>query len=105
MDQGFGFPIPGEQPAAAQKDGGGQGKWWPQSKTVWGALITAVTTVLPLIGPLIGINISADLIKLLGDQTVAVVQALGGLVGTLLTLYGRVTASAPLVRQVVNVKV
>ena len=79
-------------------------KWWPQSKTVWGTLITLVTTVLPVLGPLIGINISADMIKVLGDQAIVVVQALGGLFGTLLALYGRAQATGPLIRQNVSLR-
>jgi lysozyme family protein len=102
MADDFKFPLPGDVPGQDVNAPGG--KWWPQSKTVWGALITAVTTVLPVVGPLIGINISADMIKMLGDQSVVVVQALGGLVGTLLTLYGRANATGPLVRQNISLK-
>jgi uncharacterized protein (TIGR02594 family) len=102
MTDDFRFPLPGEAPGQDAREPGG--KWWPQSKTVWGALITAVTTVLPVLGPLIGINISAEMIALLGDQAVLVIQAAGGLIGTLLTLYGRAQATAPLVRQDVKVR-
>jgi lysozyme family protein len=103
MSEDFKFPVPGQIPGQDVNAPGG--KWWPQSKTVWGALITAVTTVLPIVGPLLGINISADMIKVLGDQAVVVVQAVGGLIGTLLTLYGRANAAGPLVRSNVNVRV
>jgi uncharacterized protein (TIGR02594 family) len=110
MSDDFRFPRPGEIPGQGMP---GQtmptpdviGKWWPQSKTVWGAVITAVATVLPVIGPLLGINISADMIKMLGDQSIVVAQALGGLFGTLLTLYGRSQARGPLMRSDVKVRV
>jgi uncharacterized protein (TIGR02594 family) len=107
MSDDFKFPLPGDTPGHDATIPGGQvgGKWWPQSKTVWGTLITLVTTVLPVLGPLIGINISADMITLLGDQAVVVIQGLGGLFGTLLTLYGRSQATGPLMRSDVKVRV
>lgn len=71
-------------------------KWWGQSMTIWGALLTALSTVLPLIGPFIGLDISAAMIKELGEQVVVVLQAIGGLVGTVMTIYGRMRAVAPL---------
>ena len=64
--------------------------------TVWGILMTTLSAVLPTIGPLLGLNITAELVEQLGDQVVAVVQALGALVGTVLTIYGRVRANLPL---------
>jgi lysozyme family protein len=68
-------------------------KWWGQSLTIWGALITGMSTVLPLIGPLVGLDVTSDLVHQLGDQVVAVVQAVGGLAGTVLTIYGRTRAT------------
>ncbi len=106
MEKDFTFPVPGEVPGQPMpgSDAADGGKWWAQSKTVWGTLITAAATVLPVIGPLLGISIPADVIKSLGDQTVVVVQALAGLFGTLLTLYGRSQASAPLTRQSISLR-
>lgn len=71
-------------------------KWWGQSMTIWGALLTALSTVLPLIGPLVGLDISAAMVRELGSQVVVVIQALGGLIGTVMTIYGRMRAVAPL---------
>lgn len=79
-------------------------KWWLESKTVWGALITAATTVAPVLGPLIGIEIPAEVVKQAGAQAVSVAQALAGLLGTILTIYGRFDAQAALVRRDVNLK-
>ncbi|MEW5963547.1 MAG: TIGR02594 family protein [Pseudomonadota bacterium] len=79
-------------------------KWWGESMTIWGALLTALTTVLPVIGPLIGINITAELITALGEQLVNVVQALAGLAGILMTVFGRVRASQPLTRRTVSLR-
>ena len=81
-----------------------QGKWWAQSKTVWGALITAAATVIPVLGPLIGIELSGEVVRQAGEQTISAVQALAGLFGTLLTLYGRLKADGPLTRKDVNVR-
>ena len=76
-----------------------QPKWWANSMTVWGVLVTALSTVLPALGPVLGINITAELIRQLGDNVVVFGQALGGLVGTILAIYGRVRASGPLERR------
>ncbi|MEQ1651089.1 MAG: TIGR02594 family protein [Hyphomicrobium sp.] len=107
MNQDFKFPLPGEIPGQTmpgQIPDKPDGKWWVESKTVWGTLITALATVLPVIGPLIGLNLPADVIRQFGDQAIVVVQALAGLFGTILTIYGRAQASAPLVRRDVSVR-
>lgn len=106
MTEAFKFPLPGEipgEPMAGQPQIS-DGKWWLQSKTVWGALITTLATVLPVIGPLFGLYLPADVIQQIGDQTLAVVQAVAGLFGTLLTIYGRTTARVPLMRRDVNLR-
>jgi hypothetical protein len=77
-------------------------KWWASSMTVWGAAITALSTVLPVVGPLLGLDMTADMMKLLGDQAVILVQAAGGLAGTILTIYGRVRATTALERRQVT---
>ena len=74
-------------------------KWWGHSMTVWGVIITSLSTVLPTIGPLFGLNITAELVHQLGDQVVQVVQALGGVIGTVLTIYGRMRATTSLERR------
>ena len=80
-------------------------KWWGNSVTIWGALITALSTVLPALGPVIGIDITGDLVRDAGEQIVQTVQAVGGLIGTVVTIYGRVRASQPLERRDLTVKV
>lgn len=69
-------------------------KWWGESVTVWGALITGLATVVPALGPVIGIDVSGEMIRQLGTQSVHAVQAIGGVVGTLMTIYGRVRATS-----------
>ncbi len=76
-----------------------QPKWWGRSLTIWGAVITALSTVLPLLGPLLGIDLSAADILRFGDQMTQVLQIIGGILGTILTIYGRVRADAPLERR------
>lgn len=84
-------PTPAETPS--------EGKWWGNSLTIWGTILTGLTTVLPVIGPLFGLNLTADLIRQLGDNVVVFVQAAGGLIGTLMTIWGRVRATAPIERR------
>jgi hypothetical protein len=67
--------------------------WW-QSMTIWGTLLTAITTVLPLIGVTLGISITPEIAQEIGQNFVVVVQALGGLIGTLMALFGRARATA-----------
>lgn len=84
--------------------GNATGKWWLQSRTVWGALISAAATLIPVLGPMIGIELSGDVIKQAGEQTLGAVQAVVGVAGTLLTIYGRLRASVPLTRRNLNVR-
>lgn len=79
-------------------------KWWGQSMTIWGALITAAAAVLPTIGPLAGLDINAGLVRELGDQVLTLGQALIALVGTVLTIYGRTQAVLPLARRSITLK-
>jgi hypothetical protein len=74
-------------------------KWWGQSMTIWGVIITTLSTVLPAFGPLLGLDITAELIRQLGDQIVVVVQAVGGLIGTILAIWGRARATTSLERR------
>lgn len=107
MSDTFKFPRPGEipgEPMAGDPMQASDGKWWGHSKTVWGALITTLATVLPVLGPLFGLSLPADVIMQIGNQTMTVIQAVAGLFGTLLTLYGRSTASVPLMRRDVNLR-
>lgn len=79
-------------------------KWWGESLTIWGVIVTAAATVLPAIGPLIGIDITGEMVRQLGEQVTEVVQAIGGILGTLMAIYGRVRATQPIARRLVEVK-
>lgn len=61
-------------------------------------------TVVPVLGPTLGIDITGDLVRQAGDQIVQTVQAIGGLAGTILTIYGRFRASLPLERRNLTLK-
>ena len=72
-------------------------KWWGESITIWGAVITALSTVVPVLGPAIGLDLTPDLVRQTGEQLVSVVQAVGGLVGIVMTIYGRARATTVLI--------
>ncbi len=74
-------------------------KWWGHSLTVWGAIVTALAAIVPALGPVAGIDISSDMVRQLGGEIGGIVQALTGIVGTLMTLIGRARASTQLVRR------
>lgn len=79
-------------------------KWWLQSKTVWGALISALATFVPVLGALLGIDLSGDVVRQAGEQAMGALQAITALVGTLLTIYGRFKADGPLSRKFLSLK-
>ena len=70
----------------------------------WGALITGLSTVLPALAPVIGIDITADLVREAGEKIVETTQTVGGLIGLVMTIYGRVRASQPLTQRVMSLK-
>lgn len=81
-----------------------QPKWWGESVTIWGVIVTTLSTVIPALGPVIGVDITGDLVREAGEQIVGTVQAVGGLVGTIMTIYGRVRARQPLGQRDVTLK-
>lgn len=81
------------------------GKWWGESLTIWGALLTAVTTVAPAICAALGIDMPAELLRTLGRDAALVVQAVGGLVGTVMTVVGRIRAKLPIERRTVQMRI
>jgi len=89
---------------ASETEPATEGKWWGQSMTIWGALLTAMSTVLPLLGPILGLDLTPELVQRLGQDIVILVQALGGVIGTVLTILGRVRATTLLERRPVRLK-
>lgn len=94
----------GPNDMAATKSAMPEAKWWGHSITIWGAIITGLSTVLPALGPALGIDITGDLVREAGEGLVQTVQAVGGLIGTLMTIYGRVRASQPLEQRSMSLK-
>ena len=91
------FPATAQDPVPTSASG--QPKWWGQSLTIWGTIVTTLATVLPIAGPLMGIDISAGMVHQLGDSVVHAAQAIGGVIGILMTIYGRTRAIQPLMRR------
>ncbi|MDX2288545.1 MAG: TIGR02594 family protein [Hyphomicrobiaceae bacterium] len=81
-----------------------EAKWWGHSLTIWGALTTAAAAVLPVVGSMVGIALDAETVRQIGSDTLAVVQALTALSGTIMTIIGRARATQPLERRSVVVK-
>lgn len=79
-------------------------KWWGESMTIWGVIVTAAATVLPVVGPLLGLDITGEMVRQIGQQLTEVIQALGGVIGTLVAIYGRMRATQPITRKLVAVK-
>lgn len=63
-------------------------KWIVWSRTAWGAVIMFVTAVLPVVGPVLGINLTAADLAGLGDSGTNLINAVGAFGGAVLTLVG-----------------
>jgi len=79
-------------------------KWWGQSVTIWGALVTAAATVVPVLAPMAGVEIGPDVVRQVGSETFSAVQAVVGLAGTMMTIFGRFRATQTLVQRSVQLK-
>lgn len=77
-------------------------KWWGQSMTIQGVLITAMTTVLPVVAAAAGVDVG--LVRVFGEQAISVAQSIGGLVGTCMAITGRVRAVAPVTTRDVTIR-
>ncbi len=51
---------------------------------------------MPVLGPAFGIDLTPDLVREAGEQLIAVIQAIGGLLGTIMTILGRARANQAL---------
>jgi hypothetical protein len=58
----------------------------------------------PALGPVIGVDISGDLVRQAGEDVLSVVQVLSTLAGTLMTIVGRARAAQPLERRQVSIR-
>jgi len=91
--------------SAMRSAGEAEAKWWGSSLTIWGTLVTAVSTVAPAILAAFGLDVPGALIERLGTDILTVAQAVGGLVGTVMTIIGRSRAVLPLVRRPLSLRV
>lgn len=80
-------------------------KWWGESLTIWGAIVTALSTILPVLGPFIGIDVTAGMIQQFGEIVTQLIQIIGGLTGTAMTFYGRARADTRLARRPLELKI
>lgn len=95
----------GDQSMTTSSQVPGTAKWWGHSLTVWGAIVTAMAAVLPALGPVVGLDITSEIVRQIGGDIGSIVQAVAGVIGTIMTLYGRARATMPLVRRDMNVRV
>ncbi len=72
------------------------GKWWGHSITIWGTLVTILSSVVPALAPVTGIDVSGELVQDAGNQVVDTIQTVGTLIGTLMTIFGRMRATTPI---------
>lgn len=77
-------------------------KWWGQSMTIRGVLITAATTVLPALAAAAGVDVG--LVRVLGEQAIGVAQSIGGLIGTGMAIAGRIRADVPVTTRDVTIR-
>lgn len=80
------------------------GKWWGNSMTIWGAITTGLAAILPVAGKILGLELSSELVTQLGSQAVTAAQAIIALLGTMMTIAGRVRASQPIERRAFTLK-
>jgi hypothetical protein len=83
-DTGPGPAVVAVEPAAVA------GKPALASKAVWGGLIAVVAALLPVLGPTAGLD------EIGQDHVLETLAALGGVIGGLVAIWGRVTARAPI---------
>lgn len=78
-------------------------KWWGQSLTIRGALLTAVTAVVPAVATAAGIDLG--LVRVFGEQAIGAIQAIGGLIGTGMAIAGRVRADSPVTTRDLTIRI
>lgn len=104
-----GTSMSAEQPFGStgnsSRDGEASAKWWGQSLTIWGALVTGLSTVAPAVLNALGLDLSVELAQRLSQDVVTLAQALGGLLGTVMTIAGRLRASTRIQRRPVALRI
>ena len=99
------FPNPeGDHDMTSNLNPAGEEKWWGHSLTIWGTIVTVLSAVLPALAPVTGVDVTGDMIQNVGRDAVEAVQAVGALIGTLMTVYGRMRASGPIQKSLLKHK-
>jgi hypothetical protein len=70
-------------------------KWIGKSLTFWGIAVTFLSTVLPAVGPFIGLDVTPGEVSEVGTSVTTALQAIGGAIGTVMAIIGRMRAKAP----------
>jgi uncharacterized protein (TIGR02594 family) len=70
-------------------------KPWSQSLTIWGTIVTFASTVLPALAQLLGWDITAGDVQNVGSGVTTAIQAIGGVIGTVMAIIGRTKATVP----------
>lgn len=94
----------GESMTDKTNDAQAEPKWWGESMTIWGTLITTLSTVVPIVSSLVGVDISSGLVEQVGNDVTNVIQAVTAFTGTLMTIYGRIRARQPLARRSISIR-
>ncbi len=97
--------LPSPNPGPSSKADATLPKWWGNSTTVWGALITGLAAVLPALAPAIGLEIPREAVTEGAQQIGAIVQAATGLAGTIITIFGRIRATRPIAQREIRVMI
>lgn len=98
-------PLPEEEmPEFDEPKPQEESKHWSGSLTIWGVIITFLSAVLPVLGPIIGVDITAAEIEELGEKGWQTLQALGGLIGSIMAIYGRIRAKQAISTKPMTVK-
>ena len=71
-------------------------KWFAKSVTMWGAFVTALTAVLPVIGAMFGWTFVPADFAMLGKGGSDMINGIGSLIGFAMIVYGRFNATVPL---------
>lgn len=79
-------------------------KWWGESLTIWGTIVTALATILPIIAPFIGFDITSEMVAQFGSTIAQLIQIIGGLTGTTMAFYGRTRANSRLTRRDISLR-
>jgi uncharacterized protein (TIGR02594 family) len=89
-------PTPPPPPSEIVEAPPGLDKFWLQSLTVWGAIITIAAVAIPEIGKLVGYDVTPEMIKDIGTHGAAIVQSVASLIGAIMVVYGRMRATKPI---------